>query len=141
MKNAINHAKELLAEGFTCVVTDGETVYTSCERGVKPLVSWYVSHANFTDCAAADKVVGRATAFLYLLLGVRRLHARVISESALALLCDAEIEVSYDLLVPHIRNRAGDGICPFEEAVKRICDPQDAYHTIRAKMAELHIEI
>ncbi len=138
----LDKAIELLrAEGYTSVVCGENDIYTSRARGVKPLVAWYASGLRFHGLSAADKVVGRATAFLYLLLGVRKLHAVVISRPALALLEAEDITVHYDALVPHISNRAHDGICPFEEAVMDIGCRDDAYTAIRRKMEELSITL
>ena len=59
----------LQREGLTCILQQGERVLTSTQRGVAPLVAWL--DAGEAGCIAADKVVGRAAAFLYVLLGVR----------------------------------------------------------------------
>ena len=48
---------------------------------------------------------------------MRELFADVVSHAALELLNGAGIPVSYTVAVPHIINRAGDGICP----VERLC--------------------
>ena len=84
-------------------------------------------------------MVGRATAFLYVLLGVRSLYAHVVSEGALAVLRAHEIEAEYGSLVPYIINRKKDGICPFEEAVMQIETPEEALQAIYRKMAALGI--
>ncbi len=135
----IEQAVKTLKEGYTCVVVGETGILTSSERGVKPLVVWYEEGRDFRTCAVADKVVGRGAAFLYLLLGVKRLHACVISEPALALLREAGCDASYDTCVPHIINRAGDGICPFEDAVMHMHDPLQAYNAILKKMNEMNI--
>lgn len=138
--NMLEKAKELLESGgYTCVLTNGDAVYTSTLRGVKPLVQFLESDTAFAGFSAADKVVGRATAYLYVLLGVQALYAQVISQPALAVLQENGIAVSCGNLVPNIINRKGDGICPFEAAVMDITDPQKAYTAIRQKMQELNI--
>lgn len=130
--------KKLLLEGdFTCVLSCGEKVYTSKERGVKPLLTWFESGADFKGYFAADKVVGKATAFLYILLGVKAVYAGVISRSALNLLGRQGVLTEYGNVVEHIINRKGDGICPFEAAVLNIDDADAAYAAIRQKMNEI----
>ena len=137
----MENAKELLESGgYTCVITDGDAVLTSTLRGVKPLVQFLEGGRDLTGFSAADKVVGRATAYLYVLLGVKNLYAQVISRPALAVLQENGIDVQYGNLVPNIINRKGDGICPFEAAVMDITDPQNAYTAIRRKMQEMHIQ-
>ena len=135
-------AKELLESGgYTCVLTNGEEVYTSTLRGVKPLVQFLESDTAFAGFSAADKVVGRATAYLYVLLGVQALYAQVISRPALAVLQENGIHTQYGNLVCNIINRKGDGICPFEAAVMEIDDPDRAYDAIREKMREMNITL
>lgn len=137
-----NYAKELLlAEGYTCVLRRGEQEYVSTLRGVKPLVQWVESDLDLRGFSAADKVVGKATAYLYVLLGIRALYAHVISVSALEVLKAHGIDVEYGTLAEHIINRAGDGICPFEAAVMDIHEPQSAYTAIRTKMRQMNITL
>ena len=132
---------ELFDNNYTCVLCRGENVHTSRLRGVKPLVTWYVGKTDFTDFSAADKVVGKATAFLYVLLGVRAVYAAVISRSALQVLTSSGIDAEYGSLVENIINRTGDGICPFEEAVLNIDDANDAYAAVREKMEAMKIDL
>ena len=82
MKN-LEFAKEtLLNNDYTCVICQGETVYTSTFRGVKPLVQWLDRKLDVKGFSAADKVIGRATAFLYVLLDVQEVYAHVMSRAA-----------------------------------------------------------
>ena len=135
-------AKEILITGgYTCVLTDGQMVFTSTDRGVKPLVRFLESGEIPAGVSAADKVVGRATAYLYVLLKVKEVYSQVISQPAVDVLLENGVGVLYDKLVPNIINRKGDGICPFEAAVMDIHEPEQAYAAIRRKMAEMNITI
>ena len=136
----LKKAKDLLMSGeYTCVLCKGESVYTSTQRGVKPLVQWHRSGTGFAAFSAADKVIGKATAFLYVLLQVRAVYAHVISRSALAVLRENGIDAEYGTLVENIINRKGDGICPFEATVTQIRTPDAAYTAILEKMQEMNI--
>ena len=55
--------------------------------------------------------------FLMILGGVEELFADVVSRAALDLFAAAGKAVAYTVAVPHIINRADDGICP----VERLC--------------------
>ena len=80
MKNDLDKARSLLGTGaYTCVFCRADRVYTATERGVKPLLSWLDDGTDLTGFSAADRVVGRATAFLYCLLGVKEVYAKVMS--------------------------------------------------------------
>ena len=134
----LNRAKEILMEGgYTCVLCRDDEVYTATARGVRPLMEWMDSGMDLHGFSAADKVVGRATAFLYVLLGVTTVHALVMSTPAREALESNGITALCDREVPGIINRRGDGPCPFEDAVLGITAPQDALAAIRKKQHEL----
>ena len=139
MNDSVNARLILEEGGYTCVICRGDTVHTATARGVKPLVNWLDSGLDTSGASAADKVVGKATAFLYCLLGVRAVYAQVMSRGAAAVLETAGIEAQYGKLVPGIINRAGTGPCPFEAAVADISDASQAISAIRRKMKEMNI--
>ena len=124
-------------ESCTCVVCSGDTFFTATQRGVKPLLSWLDSGISLAGYCAADRVVGRAAAFLYCLLGVSEVYAKVMSRPAAQVLLDQGISVYADLFTDGIINRKGTGPCPFEAAVMDISDPNEALATIRNKLAAL----
>ena len=135
-------AKTLLETGgYTCVITDGENHHTSMLRGVKPLVQYLQNGTIPEGLFAADKVIGKATAFLYVLLRVKQVYAKIISESAVAVLQGQGIVVQYETLVPYIINRRGDGMCPFEQTVLEIENPETAYAAVLRKMQEMNISL
>lgn len=140
MMKQLEKAKErLMSGGYTCVLCQGERIYTSTRRGVKPLVDWLESNRDFNGFFAADKVVGKGAAYLYVLLGVQGVYAQVISKPALQVLNRYGIYTGYETLVDAIINRQGNGICPFEQAVLKIDRPTAAYEAIRQKMQEMNI--
>ena len=125
----------LQREGLTCILQQGERVLTSTQRGVAPLVAWL--DAGEAGCIAADKVVGRAAAFLYVLLGVRAVFAGVMSEGGRRVLTAHGIHAEYGALCDVIINRAGTGMCPMEEAVRSAVRPEEALALIRRRQREL----
>ena len=136
--NDLQKAQEYLTDqGCTCVLCKGDRLVTSHRRGVAPLLELLESGEDFTGFSAADKVVGKATAMLYRLLGVKALWAAVISESALQALAHSGIEVHWEQKVPHIVNRAGDGPCPMEAATAHTDEPSAALEAIRATLEKL----
>lgn len=138
MATDLLRAKEILEEsGCTCVVCGGDREYRSMERGVKPLLAWLDSGTDMMGYSAADKVVGRGAAFLYRLLGVRRVYGQVMSVAAVKALRAGGIEASWGTLTETIQNRQKNGLCPMEEATLGIEDPEAALEAIRAKLEQL----
>ena len=128
----LHHAIELLHAGsYTCVLCREGDVVADHRRGIRPLMELWESGNSYAGYSAADKVVGKAAAFMYCLLGVHALYAGILSQPALEVLERAGIPVEYGTLVPAIRNRTGDGFCPMETAVREITDAADAPEAIR----------
>ncbi len=134
----LEKAKDILnSQDFTCVLFDGKNLLTSKKRGVKPLIEFLDTHTDFSCYCAADKVVGAGAAHLYVLLGVKHIWAKVISESAIKILQNNNINIFFKTRVPYIINRTGDGICPIEKCVKDVSDSGKAFCLIKAKIKEL----
>ena len=134
---SIEKARAFLEQGYTCALINGEETLLSRERGVAPLVAWLKNGANCMQAVAADKVVGKAAAYLYVLLGVGFVHANILSEGAAEVFQRFGVEYSYGEIVLAIRNRKGDGFCPMEQTVWEVKDPAEAYRLILLKLEEL----
>lgn len=122
---------------YTCAFVSGDNEKTSEQRGVRPLLELINAGETLAGWAAADRVVGRAAALLYVCLGVQKLYAEVLSKPAEAVLKVHRIEYGYAILTDGIKNRSGDGPCPMEQATMEIFDPQEGLQAIRAKLKEL----
>ena len=129
-------AKALLKDDVTCALVGGGRAVTSTQRGVAPLVAW-LDAGEGAGGIAADKVVGRAAAFLYVLLGVRAVFADVMSGGGRRVLTAHGIHAEYGALCDVIINRAGTGMCPMEEAVRSAVRPEEALVLIRRRQREL----
>lgn len=134
--NDLEKARQLLTEGgYTCVLCKDDSIHTSTHRGVRPLMD--LLNTDVSDFSAADKVVGKATALLYCLLGIKELYACIISDAAAEVLHAHNIPVQWDYRVPFIKNREGTGRCPMEMATEGISDPAAAPAAIQKKLKEL----
>ncbi len=139
MNRNLQTAKELLIKnGYTCVLYKNGREYSSCDRGVKPLIHFLESGEDFKGFSAADKTVGAGAAHLYVLLGIDSVWANVISEEGKKVLEKKGIEVFYKIKVPFIINRAGNGPCPIETAVKGIQCSKKALEIIKETLKKLN---
>jgi len=137
MEDLAQAKKILTNEDCTCVLCRMDVVHKSHRRGVAPLLQLLDNQVDVSGFSAADRVVGKATAFLYCLLGVTQLHARVISKPAVQVLERANISFSYDTLVDGIQNRQKDGPCPMEHATRSCTTPEEALAAIRETLQRL----
>lgn len=102
------------------------------------MIEFIESGIDFKGFSAADKVVGKAAAFLYVLLGVEEVYADVMSEAAIYTLARHGIQPICDRSAKEIRNRINTGICPMEETVQTESLPNPAFEKIKAKLALLN---
>lgn len=138
MNSDLQKAKELLIiSNKTCVLCKSDTIYTSTERGVKPLLDWLEDPVDLQGVSVADKVVGKAAAFLYVLLKIKEIYAPVMSRGAVEIFVQYGIHAEYDCQVERIINRAGTGFCPMEEAVMEAATPEQAREAIIETMSRL----
>ena len=134
----LERAKLLLEEGgYSCVLCKGDCVLPLEGRGVKPVLALLDEGRDVKGFSVADKVVGKAMAMLYCLLSVSRVYAGVISDGAVRVFEEHGIEAAWDRRTQAIRNRAGDGLCPMEQAVRELKDPALAPEVLRQALERL----
>lgn len=129
---SLEQAKSLLitTNSTIAVVSNGE-VFTSQERGVKPLLLLLTEKKGFLKGASvADKVIGKAAALLMVLGEIKEVHTLIISEPAIKVFEKHNIPCFYDTKVDRIVNRTGDGLCPMETLCLDVDDPQEAFNRI-----------
>lgn len=137
MKN-IDKAKLMLSEGgYTLAAVSRSDTYTSTRRGVKPLLDLIDTGRSLEGYSVADRVVGRAAAFLYVLLKADEVYANIMSRPALEVFEAFGLPAECGETVDAIINRTGTGLCPMESSVIGIDDPCEAEAAIRKKLAEL----
>lgn len=129
---AIERAKALLDEGAALAIVKGGAEIVSRERGVKALTSLSPSGRGLLKGGAvADKIVGKAAAYLMIAGGAAEVYAEVLSKGGAAAFEKFGIKYSCGTLVQTIINRAGTGPCPMEQTVAHIDDPFAAEQAIR----------
>ncbi|MBQ1477438.1 MAG: DUF1893 domain-containing protein [Erysipelotrichaceae bacterium] len=129
---------ELCEKNYSILaVRDGFT-YTSFLSGIKPvLLPMRENREHFKDCRVVDKVIGKASAMLLILSGVKEVYGLVMSKSAVKLLEERGIPYGYDRLEDVILNIAGDDMCPMEKTVLNIDTPEEAFEALDAKLKSL----
>lgn len=119
----LEKAKELLKkDNVSCVLVKGSQIIERKERGVAPLLNLINEQVDCRCFSAADRVVGRGAAVLYINLGVNAVYGEVMSKSGKAVLEKYGISYSYGTLLDQILNRTKTDICPMEAAANGIED-------------------
>lgn len=124
----LNLKETLSSENFTIVIRKDDKVFSSYERGVKPLIHLIDNDLSFLEnSSVADKVIGKAAALLMVLGKIKEVHTNIISEPAIEVFERHKIDFHYNKKVKSIINRQGDGLCPMEQLCLDIKDPKEAY--------------
>lgn len=112
---------ETLFEGFlassdTLRIYHGEKlVFVSKEKGLAPLVNYIAAVEHKEKTFVLDKVVGNAAALLSKLALCEELWSPLGSALAAKTLQNLGTRYHFVATVPHIVNREGTGMCPFEK--------------------------
>lgn len=123
--------------GHSIALCRGGEILVSDAHGISPMMEYMASGRNLQGFAVADLVVGRAAALLFVRAGIAAVYAATVSRGGLAVLNARKIPVEYGTLTDCIRNRAGTGPCPMEQAVSGTDDPEEAYRLIGERLTAL----
>lgn len=123
--------------GASVVLCRGGVLTQKNGRGIRPLLELIESGQSFAGAAAADTIVGRAAALLFLHMGVGAVYGKVMSRGAFDELNTHGVAAVYETLTENILNREGTGSCPMEAAVCGVFLPQEAYERLRKRADEL----
>ena len=134
MQNPDNAAALLKEKNVRGVIVKNSEIILIDAPGIAPLLALAIARPDLKGAAAADKIVGRAAALLYVKIKASSLYAQVLSIGGREILRAAGIAFSYQTLTPHIENREGTGVCPMEQAVAETADPDEACRLLEAKL-------
>ena len=123
-----------------CLSKDGDVI-TDDRRGIAPMLELIEAGKHLSGYSAADKVVGRAAAALFIKSGIKEVYACVLSIGGKELLDTYGIPCTYDTLTDRIINRKGTDICPMEKAVRDIDDIDGMYAAIKREYERMRTAI
>lgn len=117
------------------IVKEGKTLFESRSRGVTGFLKAVQKfEGNLEGSCVADKVVGKAIAFLCIHFKIGAVYAETVSRPAKAMLEKRSIQLEYNNLVQNVLNAERTSLCPIEHMVRNVTDPNDACQ----KLARLH---
>ena len=129
-------AKNNLAGHTICLCKDGNCLYSE-SRGIAPMMDFIGAGTDLAGYSAADLVVGKAAALLFVKSGIKSVFAKTLSEGGKRILELYGVDFEYELLTEKIINRAGTDICPMEKAVAGTNDPEEGYLILKNKLIEM----
>jgi hypothetical protein len=83
-----------------------------------------------------DRILGKASALLCRYAKPQGVYSPQGTKTGIALLIMGGVPCQVDELIPFIKNLSGDGLCPFEEILKDVTSPDEAYKILKEKVIE-----
>lgn len=131
---------DLGKEGTVCVIVDSRdgSIYRSNQRGIRPLMDWLEHMPEILkDGSIADRVIGKAAAFLMIYGGIKEVYTELISQPALEILAANGIPCDYEKVVPRVLNRDRTGLCPMESCCLQVHEPEAAFEVLRENLKRM----
>lgn len=120
-------------EGHSICLCKEGSCFTDDGRGISPMMRFLAEGRDLKGYSAADVIVGKAAAMLFVKAGIVCVHGRVMSKSGKEYLTSHGMTCTCDTLTEKIINRQGTDICPMEKTVADIEDPEEAYTALKSK--------
>ncbi|MBQ7653990.1 MAG: DUF1893 domain-containing protein, partial [Clostridia bacterium] len=99
-------------KGHSICLCKGEKIVTDDKKGIAPMMEFLKNEVDLSGFSAADLIVGKAAAMLFVKAKVVCVHGVVMSKNGKDFLEKHGVECSFDTLTENIINRQGTDICP-----------------------------
>lgn len=128
----LEKAQKLLIKKKAALVLwqEGQEPFISYDSGLRPLFL-VLEQGNWQNAFLADKVIGKAAAFLAVKAEVKGIYTPVISDEALIFLQQQQLLLKYDQVVPYILNASREKPCGMEKLLKGPCSLEQGYQLIK----------
>jgi len=114
------------------VVNNGKVIFETESHGIKGIFEAIeLLGKKLTGSSVADRIVGRAAAFLCVYFRAAAVFAVTISVEGVKVLKDNKVFCQFEVCVPNILNRKRNDICPFEKLAFTFATPEEAYKKLR----------
>lgn len=123
--------------GHSIVLCRQGEIILSDKRGIAPMMDWISQGKDLRGFSAADRIVGKAAAMLFVKAGIREVYAETLSEEGKRYLSRQNIPVSFKILTDKIINRSGNGLCPMESTVMDTQNYEVGYRLLKEKQRQL----
>ena len=109
--------------------------------GIRPILEAIEEMGDdIHDSIIGDRILGRASALLCRYAKSKGVYSPQGTKTGIALLIMGGVPCQVDELIPFIKNRDGDALCPFEKMLKDIISPEEAYKFLKEKVLANKIE-
>ena len=132
--NDMNLARNsiLKSNNSVVVVKNGILLAKKSGNGLRPILELINEfEKDIRGSVIGDKILGKASALLFVYGGVKGVYSPQSTKSAITILLKNSIPSQIDRIIPFIQNKDGNDICPFERMIENIESPIDAYKILK----------
>jgi len=133
----LNLAREVLSttDCSIVVISFGKIWKKKKGDGIRPFLEVIAEMGEeINDSVIGDRILGRASALLCRYIKAKGVYSPQGTKTGIALLIMGGVPCQVDKLIPIIKNRTGDGLCPFEKILKDVISPEEAYQILKDKI-------
>jgi hypothetical protein len=133
----LNLAREVLSttDCSIVVISFGKIWKKKKGDGIKPFLEVIEEMGEeINGSVIGDRILGRASALLCRYIKAKAVYSPQGTKTGIALLIMGGVPCQVDRLIPIIKNRAGNGLCPFEKILKDVISPEEAYQILKNKV-------
>ena len=137
IQDDLSLAKEVLSKKEVSIVliSYGKIWREKKGNGIKPILELVEEMGDeLSEYVIGDRILGRASAFLCRYANVQAVYSPQATKTAIAILILGGIPCQIDQMIPFIKNRDGTGKCPFEDLLKGIEKPDEAYKILKERI-------
>jgi len=125
-------------EASLVIIKQRKIVHTDIRTGISAVLDLLENSPDLLDKSIViDKVVGKAAASLFILGKAGFVYGLIMSRPAKSLLDEANSGNRHNVLVDVIQNRTKTGVCPIEQSIYDIFNPNDAITAIKERLEQL----
>ncbi len=135
----INLARDSLlnSNSSIVIVKNGVLLTKKSGNGIRPLLDTIQElKKEMNGSIIGDKILGKASALLCIYGKVKGVYSPQSTESAISLLSREDIIYETDKIIPYVKNKYGDDICPFEKMIENIEQPIEAYKILKGRITK-----
>lgn len=124
---------ELYEENLTlAIVKNGAVLFETRSHMISGFLDAVETLGDkLAGAAVADRVVGKAVAFLCIYAKIKAVYAVVLSRRAHAVLKNNRISCEWNEIVENVLDAYKTDVCPFEKAAAGISDAEEAYRAFK----------
>jgi len=114
------------------VVKNGNVLTKKKGDGIKPILEAIDDLGeDMQGSIVGDRILGKASALLCVYSKVNGVYSLQATKTAIAVLIRAGIPGQTDEIIPYIKNRNGDDVCPFEKMLLDVDSPEEAFEILK----------